>query len=107
MSPGGAQQSDFALSFGRETTMATRRIPVAEPLLAGNERAYVLDCLDTGWVSGSGKYVRGFEERFAEFCGVKHAISVANGTVALHLAALALEIGPGDEVIMPDVTYIA
>ena len=85
----------------------TKRIPVAEPLLNGNEKAYVTDCVETAWISGSGKYVRGFEEGFAEFCGTKHAIAVANGTVALHVALVALGLEPGDEVIVPDLTYIA
>jgi perosamine synthetase len=85
----------------------TRFIPVAEAILAGNEKLYVLECLDTGWISGSGKYVRAFEDGFADFCGVKHALCVANGTVALHLALVALGVGPGDEVIVPDLTYVA
>ncbi len=83
------------------------RIPVAEPLLNGNERKYVDDCIDTGWISGSGKYVTALEEQFAAYCGAKYGIAVFNGTVALHVAMLALNIGPGDEVIVPDLTYIA
>ncbi len=83
------------------------RIPVAEPLLNGNEKKYVDDCIDTGWISGSGKYVTGLEEQFAAFCDTRYAIAVFNGTVALHVALLALKVGPGDEVIVPDLTYIA
>jgi perosamine synthetase len=83
------------------------RIPVAEPVLAGNEKRYVNECLDRAWISGSGKYVNAFEEQFAAFCNVKHAIGVFNGTVALHVALLVLGIQPGDEVIVPDLTYIA
>lgn len=82
-------------------------IPVAEPVLEGNEKKYVMDCLDTGWISGSGRYVDEFEEKFAALCGTSHAVAVANGTVALHVALLALGIGAGDEVIVPDLTYIA
>ncbi|HLZ30438.1 MAG TPA: DegT/DnrJ/EryC1/StrS family aminotransferase [Chloroflexota bacterium] len=82
-------------------------IPVAEPILGQREREYVLECLDTGWISGSGRFVDEFEREFARFCGVRHAISVANGTVALHVVLVALGIGPGDEVIVPDFTYIA
>lgn len=82
-------------------------IPVAEPSLSGNERAYVADCFDTGWISGSGKYVERLEEEFAGFCGTKHAVAVVNGTAALHVALLALGVGAGDEVIVPDLTYIA
>jgi perosamine synthetase len=85
----------------------TTRIPVAEPSLTGKEKQYVLDCLDTGWISGSGKYVDAFEERFAAFTGTRYAVGVFNGTVALHLALLVLGIGNGDEVIVPDLTYVA
>ncbi len=83
------------------------RIFVAQPKLAGNERKYVLDCLDTNWISSIGKYIGAFEEKFASFCGVKHAIATNNGTSALHLALVALGLKPGDEVIIPTVTYIA
>ena len=83
------------------------RISVAQPRLAGNERKYVLDCLDTSWISSNGKYIGAFEEAFARFCGVKHAISANNGTTALHLALVGLDLQPGDEVIIPTVTYIA
>lgn len=83
------------------------RIFVAQPTLAGNERKYVLDCLDTNWISSNGAYIGAFEKAFAEFCGVKHAIATNNGTTALHLALVALGLRPGDEVIIPTVTYIA
>jgi len=82
-------------------------IPVAAPSLVGNEKKYVLDCLESTWISSIGKYVDRFEEAFAEFCGVKYAISCSNGTVALHLALLALGVGPGDEVIVPTLTFVA
>lgn len=82
-------------------------IPVAEPALIGNEKEYVLDCLESTWISSNGKYIERFERAFAEFCGVKHALSCCNGTVALHLALLALGVGPGDEVIVPTLTYVA
>lgn len=84
-----------------------KRINVAEPVLAGNEERYVMDCLKSGWISGSGKYVTAFEEQFAAYCGARYAVAVFNGTVALHAALLALGIGPGDEVIIPDLTYVA
>ncbi len=83
------------------------RIFVAKPKLAGNERKYVLDCIDSNWISSSGKYISAFEEAFASFCGVKHAVATNNGTTALHLALVGLDLQPGDEVIVPDVTYIA
>ena len=88
--------------------MSSRRlIPVAAPTLNGNEKAYVLDCLDSTWISSAGKYVEGFEQAFAEFCGVKHAASCCNGTVALHLALMALGVKRGDEVIVPTLTFVA
>ncbi len=91
---------------GREFAK-TRRIPVAEPALVGNEREYVLDCLESTWISSSGAYISRFEEAFADFCGVRHALTCSNGTVALHLALLAAGVGPGDEVIVPTLTYVA
>lgn len=84
-----------------------RFIPVAEPALVGNEKKYVLDCLESTWISSNGKYIQQFEEAFAKFCGVKCALSCCNGTVALHLALLALGVGPGDEVIVPTLTFVA
>lgn len=84
-----------------------RFIPVAAPALVGNEKTYVLDCLESTWISSSGKYVGQFEASFAEFCGVEHALSCCNGTVALHLALIALGVGPGDEVIVPTLTFVA
>jgi perosamine synthetase len=87
--------------------MTERRIPVAAPALVGREREYVLDCMDSTWISSSGKYLTRFESEFAEFCGVRHAISCCNGTVAVHLALLAQGVGPGDEVIVPTLTYVA
>ncbi len=82
-------------------------IPVAEPDLHGNELKYVTDCVVTEWVSSLGKYVGAFEERMAALCGRKYGISVSNGTVALHLALVTLGIGPGDEVIVPTLTFVA
>ena len=83
------------------------RIPVAQPKLSGNERQYVLDCLETSWISSIGKYIVAFEEKFARFCNVEHAIATNNGTTALHLALVALGLQPDDEVLVPTVTYIA
>jgi perosamine synthetase len=87
--------------------VAVRRIPVAAPALVGREREYVLDCIDSTWISSNGKYLERFESSFAEFCGVRHAVSCCNGTVAVHLALLAHGVAPGDEVIVPTLTYVA
>jgi len=84
-----------------------KRISVAVPKLSGKEREYVMDCIDSTWISSNGKYITAFEESFAQFCGVKHAIATNNGTTALHLALVALGLQPGDEVLIPTVTYIA
>lgn len=84
-----------------------KRIPVSAPVLAGNERAYVADCMETTWISSNGKYIALFERSFAEFCGVQHALSCCNGTTALHLALLAAGVGPGDEVLVPTLTFVA
>lgn len=83
------------------------RLPVAEPCLGDKELAYVTECVLTGWVSSAGKFVTRFEEMVAEACQVKYAIATSSGTTALHLALLALDIGPGDEVIVPTLTFIA
>lgn len=82
-------------------------IPVAEPLLGDKELAYITDCVKSGWISSLGKYVRDFEEQFAAYCGVRYGVATFNGTVALHLLAATLNLGPGDEVIMPSLTYVA
>lgn len=82
-------------------------IPVSEPYLNGKEIEYVTDCINSNWISSIGKYVTQFEDMFAEFCGTDHAVATSNGTAALHLALLALDIGPGDEVIMPNLTFVA
>ena len=85
----------------------TKFYPVAVPNLSGNEKKYVMDCVDTTWISSNGKYVTQFEQAYSQWMGVKHALSCCNGTVALHLPLLALGIGPGDEVLVPTLTYIA
>lgn len=84
-----------------------RRFPVAEPLLTGNEADYLLECVRSGWISSQGPYVAAFEEAVRAFHDVSFALSTSNGTTALHLALVALQIGPGDEVIVPDFTFAA
>lgn len=83
------------------------RIPVMTPQLNGNELKYVSECITTGWISSQGAFVRRFEQEFANYCGLPHAVAVSNGTVAIHLALEALGIGSGDEVIVPDLTFAA
>ena len=87
--------------------MSSISIPIYRPDLSGNEKKYVNECLETSWISSRGRFVGEFEQRFAQRIGVAHAASVCNGTVAIHLALVALGIGPGDEVIVPTLTYIA
>lgn len=83
------------------------RIYVSEPDIGDLERRYLLEAFDSGWISGAGPFVQRFEEAFAEKFGVNHAVSCASGTAALHLALLALGVGPGDEVIVPTLTFVA
>lgn len=82
-------------------------IPVNTPLLDGNERKYLLECLDTGWISSEGPFVRKFEEQFAVKVGRKYGIAVSNGSVALDAAVIALGLEAGDEVILPTFTIIS
>ena len=82
-------------------------IPVAAPVLGDKELEYVTDCIRSGWVSSLGEYVRRFEREFAAYCGVRYGVATHNGTVALHLVLAALGIGPGDEVIVPSLTFVA
>jgi aminotransferase in exopolysaccharide biosynthesis len=82
-------------------------IPLCEPSISGNEWKYVKECLDTGWVSTAGAFVERFERELASYAGSSHAIAVSSGTAALHTALVALSIGPGDEVLVPSLTFIA
>ena len=82
-------------------------IPVNEPLLDGNEKKYLLECIESGWISSEGPFIKEFEQKFAARVGRKHGIAVTNGTAALDAAVDALGIGPGDEVIMPTFTIIS
>lgn len=82
-------------------------IPVNEPLLNGNEKKYVCECIDTGWISSEGPFVKEFEQKMAATAGRKFGIAVSNGTAALEVAVQALGIKEGDEVIMPTFTIIS
>jgi perosamine synthetase len=83
------------------------KIPVASPDLSGNEEKFVVEAIRSTWISSTGKFVDQFEKEFAKLCGTNAAITVCNGTVALHLALLALDVRAGDEVLVPSLTYIA
>lgn len=82
-------------------------IPVNEPLLNGNEKKYLNECIDTGWISSEGSFIQRFEQGMADYVGRHYAVSVTNGTAALEMAIVALGIGAGDEVIMPSFTIIS
>jgi len=82
-------------------------IPVFAPWLSENVRRYVLDCVDSGWISSLGQYVGRFERDFAAFCEASHAVATSNGTTALHLCLAALDIGPADEVLVPNLTFVS
>lgn len=82
-------------------------VPVNTPFLSGNEKKYITECIDTGWISSEGEFVKQFEAKFASYNGRQFGISVANGSAALDIAVQALQIGKGDEVIMPTFTIIS
>jgi len=82
-------------------------IPVNEPLLNGNEKKYLDECISTGWISSEGQFVKEFEKTFALRIGRKHGIALTNGSAALEVAIAALNIGVGDEVILPTFTIIS
>lgn len=82
-------------------------IPVNAPMLDGNEKKYLAECIDSGWISSEGPFVKRFEDEFSARMGRKHGIAVTNGTAALDAAIEALGIGPGDEVILPTFTIIS
>ncbi|WP_424985016.1 DegT/DnrJ/EryC1/StrS family aminotransferase [Microbulbifer sp. S227A] len=82
-------------------------IPVAIPDLGGNEEKYVLEALSSTWISSTGAFLDRFEQEFAPLCDSRFGLAVCNGTAALHLAMLTLDVGPGDEVLVPSLTYVA
>jgi perosamine synthetase len=87
--------------------MSDSFIPISKPYIGAREKELVLDALDSGWVSSIGKYIDEFEANFARYCGTEYALAVSNGTTGLHLALAALGLQPGDEVIIPDLTFVA
>ena len=82
-------------------------VSVNTPLLAGNELKYITECIETGWISSEGPFITKFEEQFATYIGRNTGIAVSNGSAALDIAIQALQIGKGDEVIMPTFTIIS
>jgi perosamine synthetase len=82
-------------------------IPVNEPLLTGNEKKYLAECIDSGWISSDGPFVKDFEEGFAAYVGVRYGVGVCNGTAALEAALYAAGVGPEDLVVMPTFTIIS
>lgn len=82
------------------------RIPWAKPTFGGNEQEYVSEAIASTWISG-GRFVDGFEREFGKFVGSRHAVTSSNGTTALHMALLALSVGPGDEVVVPGFAFMA
>lgn len=82
-------------------------IPISKPDIGILEKEYAMDAIESTWISSLGKYIVRFETEFAEYCNTKYAVAVSNGTVAIHLALVALGIKPGDEVIVPNFSFIA
>lgn len=103
--------SSEAPSAGRPAALpggvGTERIPLAEPLIGGNAARYLQECLDTNFVSSVGPFVDRFEAEFAAAVGARHAVACASGTAAIHLALRVLDVGPGDEVLVPTLTFVA
>jgi dTDP-4-amino-4,6-dideoxygalactose transaminase len=83
------------------------RIPLAEPLIGGNAQRYLEECLATNYVSSVGPFVSRFEREFAAAVGARHAVACSSGTAAIHLALRVLDVGPGDEVLVPTLTFVA
>src|SRR6202011_832376 len=87
--------------------MSDSFIPISRPFIGAREKELVLDALESGWVSSIGKYIDEFEASFARYCGTEYALAVSNGTTGLHLALATLGLQAGDEVIVPDLTFVA
>ena len=87
--------------------MSAHHFPVAEPNLDQVERGLLLEAFDSGWISSQGPFLERFERDFAAFAGTRHALAICNGTAAVHLSLLALGVKPGDQVILPTLTFVA
>ena len=105
---GSADAAERILAAVREAAgPAEGTIPLHEPEFAGREREYVAECIDTGWVSSVGPFVDRIERDLAAITGVERAVAVVNGTAALHMCLLLAGVRPGDEVLLPTLTFIA
>jgi perosamine synthetase len=102
-----ATPSDIVATVRSVIGDAPLPVPLHEPYFAGNEKAYVSACIDEGWVSSVGAFVDRFERELAAACGAAHAVVVVNGTAALQVALVASGVVPGDEVLMPSLTFVA
>src|SRR4051794_40624316 len=96
-----------ATSRAPGATDEIERIPLAEPSLGGNAARYLQECIDTNFVSSVGPFVERFEREFAQIVGSRFAVACASGTAAIHLALRVLDVGPGDEVLVPSLTFVA
>lgn len=99
--------ADDILDVLRGVLPAGRSYPLHEPIFKGNEKTYVDECIDTGWVSSVGSYVTGFEEKLAAFVGVRHVVAAVNGTAALHICLKLAGVEQESEVLCPALTFIA
>jgi perosamine synthetase len=105
--------SDQTIDVGRVVEAVRSALPggrpasLHEPSFGGHEWQYVKDCLDSGWVSYAGEYVNKFESMLQDVTGAKHALAMSSGTVALHMALIVCDLKPGDEVLIPALTFVA
>ncbi|NPA41720.1 MAG: DegT/DnrJ/EryC1/StrS family aminotransferase [Aquificae bacterium] len=83
------------------------KIPIAKPYIGLKEKKYIIHAINSGWISSLGEFIDKFEKTFSEYIGVEYALTTSSGTTALHLALTALGVGSGDEVIIPDLTFVA
>lgn len=102
-----ATSSEIIAAISSVIGDVARPVALHEPLFAGNENAYVKSCIDEGWVSSVGAFVSRFERDLAAFCGAPRAVVVVNGTCAIHAALMVLGVRPGDEVLIPSLTFVA
>jgi perosamine synthetase len=102
-----SSQSDVVVRVQEVIGHAPRPVALHEPLFGARDRALVADTIDSGWVSSGGKFVEEFERSVARYVGARHGIAIVNGTAALHLALILAGVKPGDEVLVPTITFVA